>query len=165
MFQNLRQGNQIYILHKDNKPTLETGSVVSVSLPMPKYQVPPVFGQQEMVVDIVAKVNNADTTFQKLPASADIADFGSSGIVISASREAMNAEVVSLKNKSIDAINSVDYHKGVIDGCDIILSGLNPEYAERQQQQAEINDLKAQMAELIKINKDLMSRLDPGTSA
>lgn len=166
MFQNLRQGNQIYILRKDNKPTLETGSVVSVSLPMPKYQVPPVFGQQqEMVVDIVAKVNNADTTFQKLPASADIADFGSSGIVISASREAMNAEVVSLKNKSIDAINSVDYHKGVIDGCDIILSGLNPEYAERQQQQAEINDLKAQMAELIKINKDLMSRLDPGTSA
>ena len=165
MFQNLRQGNQIYILHKDNKPTLETGSVVSVSLPMPKYQVPPVFGQQEMVVDIVAKVNNADTTFQKLPASADIADFGSSGIVISASREAMNAEVVSLKNKSIDAINSVDYHKGVIDGCDIILSGLNPEYAERQQQQAEINELKAQMAELIKINKDLMSRLDPGTSA
>ena len=166
MFQNLRQGNQIYILHKDNKPTLETGSVVSVSLPMPKYQVPPVFGQQqEMVVDIVAKVNNADTTFQKLPASADIADFGSSGIVISASREAMNAEVVSLKNKSIDAINSVDYHKWVIDGCDIILSGLNPEYAERQQQQAEINDLKAQMAELIKINKDLMSRLDPGTSA
>ena len=166
MFQNLRQGNQIYILHKDNKPTLETGSVVSVSLPMPKYQVPPVFGQQqEMVVDIVAKVNNADTTFQKLPASADIADFGSSGIVISASREAMNAEVVSLKNKSIDAINSVDYHKEVIDGCDIILSGLNPEYAERQQQQAEINDLKAQVAELIKINKDLMSRLDPGTSA
>lgn len=166
MFQNLRQGNQIYILHKDNKPTLETGSVVSVSLPMPKYQVPPVFGQQqEMVVDIVAKVNNADTTFQKLPASADIADFGSSGIVISASREAMNAEVVSLKNKSIDAVNSVDYHKAVIDGCDIILSGLNPEYAERQQQQAEINDLKAQMAELIKINKDLMSRLDPGTSA
>ena len=140
--------------------------MVSVSLPMPKYHVPPVFGQQqEMVVDIVAKVNNADTTFQKLPASADIADFGSSGIVISASREAMNAEVVSLKNKSIDAINSVDYHKGVIDGCDIILSGLNPEYAERQQQPAEINDIKAQMAELIKINKDLMSRLDPGTSA
>ena len=166
MFQNLRAGNQVYILHKDGHPSMDMGSVVSVSMPVPKYQVPPVFGQQqEMVVDIVAKVNNADTTFQKLPASADIADFGSSGIVISASREAMNAEVVSLKNKSIDAINSVDYHKGVIDGCDIILSGLNPEYAERQQQQAEINDLKAQMAELIKINKDLMSRLDPGTSA
>ena len=145
---------------------MEIGSIVSVSMPMPKYQVPPVFGQpQEMVVDLVVKVNNVDTTYQKLPATADIADFGMSGVVISTSRDAMNAEVMSLKNKSIDAINSVDFHKGVIEGCDVILAGLNPEFAERQQQQAEINDLKAQMAELIKINKDLMSRLDPETSA
>ena len=145
---------------------MEIGSIVSVSMPMPKYQVPPVVGQaQEMVVDLVVKVNNVDTTYQKLPATADIADFGMSGVVISTSRDAMNAEVMSLKNKSIDAINSVDFHKGVIEGCDVILAGLNPEFAERQQQQAEINDLKAQMAELIKINKDLMSRLDPGTSA
>ena len=166
MFQNLRTGNQVYILHKDGHPTIETGSVVSVSLPMPKYQVPPVFGQtQEMVVDVVVKVNNLDNTYQKLPATADIADFGSSGLVISTSREAMNAEVLSLKNRSIDAINSVDYHKGVIEGCDIILAGLNPEYAERQQQQAEINDLKTQMAELMKMNRDLMSRLDSEASA
>lgn len=166
MFQNLRTGNQVYILHKDGHPTIETGSVVSVSLPMPKYQVPPVFGQtQEMVVDVVVKVNNLDNTYQKLPATADIADFGSSGLVISTSREAMNAEVLSLKNKSIDAINSVDYHKGVIEGCDIILAGLNPEYAERQQQQAEINDLKTQMAELMRMNRDLMSRLDSEASA
>ena len=145
---------------------MEIGSIVSVSMPMPKYQVPPVFGQaQEMVVYLVVKINNVDTTYQKLPATADIADFGVSGVVISTSRDAMNAEVMSLKNKSIDAINSVDFHKGVIEGCDVILAGLNPEFAERQQQQAEINDLKAQMAELIKINKDLMSRLDPGTSA
>lgn len=166
MFQNLRTGNQVYILHKDGHPTIETGSVVSVSLPMPKYQVPPVFGQtQEMVVDVVVKVNNLDNTYQKLPATADIADFGSSGLVISTSREAMNAEVLSLKNRSIDAINSVDYHKGVIEGCDIILAGLNPEYAERQQQQAEINDLKTQMAELMKMNRNLMSRLDSEASA
>ena len=166
MFQNLRSGNQVFILHKDGHPSMEIGSIVSVSMPMPKYQVPPVFGQaQEMVVDLVVKVNNVDTTYQKLPATADIADFGLSGVVISTSRDAMNAEVMSLKNKSIDAINSVDFHKGVIEGCDVILAGLNPEFAERQQQQAEINDLKAQMAELIKINKDLMSRLDPGTSA
>ena len=166
MFQNLRSGNQVFILHKDGHPSMEIGSIVSVSMPMPKYQVPPVFGQaQEMVVDLVVKVNNVDTTYQKLPATADIADFGVSGVVISTSRDAMNAEVMSLKNKSIDAINSVDFHKGVIEGCDVILAGLNPEFTERQQQQAEINDLKAQMAELIKINKDLMSRLDPGTSA
>ena len=54
MFQSLRPNNQIFILHKD-KSLLEVGSVVSVSMPTPKYPVPQVFGQpQEMVVDVVA---------------------------------------------------------------------------------------------------------------
>lgn len=165
MFQSLRPNNTVYILHKENRPTMETGSVVSVSIPTPKYQVPPMFGQQqEMVVDLIVKVNNQDITYQKIPASADIADFGT-GIVISDSREAMNAEVLSLKGKSIDTINSIDYHKGVIEGCDIILSGLNPEYAERQHQQTEIENLKTQVAELVRMNKDLIARIDSGASA
>ena len=83
MFQSLRPNNQIFILHKD-KSLLEVGSVVSVSMPTPKYPVPQVFGQpQEMVVDIVVKVNNQDITYQKLPANLEIADFGTNGIVIS----------------------------------------------------------------------------------
>lgn len=166
MFQSLRPNSQIFILHKDGRPVLETGSVVSVSMPMPKYQVPPLFGQpQEMVVDLVVKVNNQDITYQKLPASADIADFSPNNIVIADSREAMNAEVLSLKNRSIETINSVEYHKDVVSGCDVILAGLNPEFAERRQQQAEIDDLKAQMAELVQMNKDLMVRLDSETSS
>ena len=44
MFQSLRPNNQIFILHKD-KSLLEVGSVVSVSMPTPKYPVPQVFGQ------------------------------------------------------------------------------------------------------------------------
>lgn len=166
MFQNLRAGNQVYILHKDGHPSMDMGSVVSVSMPVPKYQVPPVFGQpQEMVVDLVVKVNNVENTYQKLPATSDIADFGPSGIVISSSREAMNAEVLSLKTRSTDAINSIDYHRGIIEGCESILSSLYPEYAERQQQAAEINDLKAQLSELMEINRNLLSRLDSGLPA
>lgn len=161
MFQSLRPNNQVYILHKDSTPVLEHGAVVSVSTPMPKYQVPPVFGQpNEMVVDLVIRIDGKENTFQKLPANADIADFGSSGIVISDSRDAMNAEVLSMKNKSLDTIASLDFHKAVVESCDGILAGLNPEFAERQQQQAEINELKSQVAELLQMNKNLMSRLD-----
>lgn len=140
---------------------METGTIVSVSPPVPKYQITPVFGQpQEMVVDLVVKVNNQDMNYQKIPATADIADFGFNGVVISDSKEAMNTEVVSLKNKSIEAINSVDFHKGVIEGCNKILEALNPEYAERQAQQSEINSLKAQMKELMDMNRSLLERLE-----
>lgn len=156
MFQSLRPNNQLYILRKD-KPVLEVGSVVSVSLPVPKYQMQPSFGQpQEMVVDIVAKVNNQDVTYQKIPATSDIADFGNGGIVISDSREAMNSEVLSLKKKSADIINSIDYHKEVITNCENILSELNPEFAEKQAQQKEINSLREQMEEMTKSMASLM---------
>ena len=166
MFQSLRPNNQIFVLHKD-KSLLEVGSVVSVSMPTPKYPVPQVFGQpQEMVVDIVAKINNQDITYQKLPANLDIADFGNNGIVIADNKLAMNSEIMSLKQKSVDVLNNVSYHQQMIANCDKMLSDLNPEFAEIQQQQAEINELKTQvhdltkgMSELMRVNKDLIAQL------
>ena len=157
MFQSLRPNNQVFILHKD-RAILETGSVVSVSTPKPKYPVQPMFGQtQEMVVDIVVKVNNQDITYQKIPANLDIADFNNSNIVLSDNREAMNSEIASLKQKSIAIINSIDFNKEMISNCDKILSELNPEFAEKQQQQLEINSLKTQMGEMAKSITELMS--------
>lgn len=169
MFQSLRPNNQLYILRKE-KPSLEIGSVISVSIPVPKYQMQPAFGQpQEMVVDIVAKVNNQDITYQKIPATLDIADFGSGGIVLSDNREAMNAEILSLKKKSADIIDSVDYHKEVISNCEAILSDLNPEFAEKQEQKKELDALKLQMQEmskninsLMEANKQLIAQIKSG---
>lgn len=45
MFSNLRQNSTIYILHKDGKPYIETGSVTAVSAPRPKYPIPGAIGQ------------------------------------------------------------------------------------------------------------------------
>jgi len=155
MFQSLRQNNKIFILHKD-KPCLETGTVVSVSLPTPKYQMQPFTPNQEMVVDLIVKVNGEDVTYQKIPASLDIADFGVTGIVLADTKEAMNAEVMSLKQRSADILNSVEYHQGVISACDDMLNVLNPEYAEKQAQQAEITSLKEQVCNMTKSIQDLM---------
>lgn len=151
MFQSLRQNSSVYIFHKGNKPLLEVGTVTNLPAAKPKYAVPTTFGQpQELVVDLVVKVNNQMINYNGLPAQLDIADSYSNGenIVISDSREAMNAEILSFKQKSIDTLNSVDIHKGIIAGCDEILNSLNPEYAEKKQQQDEILTLKSQMSEV-----------------
>ena len=172
MFQSLRASNQFYILHKDAVPYVEIGSVVSVSAPMPKFPLPTNFGQpQEMVVDVVVRVNDNNVTFQKLPANQEIADFGMNGsIVVATSKEAMNSELSSLRQKSVDIINSVNFHKSVIDGCDKTLRDLNPEYAEKQQQQEEINTLKQNMeemrrgmADLMKMQRDFLAQMRAGS--
>lgn len=103
-----------------------------------------------MVVDLVVKIKDVIVNYNGLPAQLDIADSYSNGesIVISDNKEAMNSEILNYKQKSLDAINSVDTHKGIIVGCDNILNTLNPEYAEKKQQQDEMITLKNQITEM-----------------
>lgn len=163
MFQALRPNNQIFILHKD-KPLLETGTVLSVSIPSPKYNVPPSFGMpQEMVVDIVVRVNNQDVTYQKLPASAEVADFGNNTLVITDNRDAMNSEIACLKQKSMDIVNSKEFHENLIVEYDKLLVSLNPEFAEKKAQQSRIDALEAQVTKLVELNSQLMARLSAET--
>lgn len=159
MFSNLRTNSQIYILHKDSSPYVEVGQVVSVSQPQPRFPVSNFMNPQELVVDIVVKVNGTDVTLQKLPANLDIADQGTANgaLVITTSREAMNAEVDSLRQKSLGILNSVDYHKKIVQDCELLLQKLNPEFAEKKQQQQEIDTLKNQMSELTAGFKEMMN--------
>lgn len=158
MFQNLRENSIVYLLHKDNTPYIETASVVRVSAPMPKFQIPQNFGQpQEMTVDMVIRIGGSEMTLQKLPANGEISSTMVGGnVTIAASRDAMNAEVSNMKQKSQDLLNSIDYHKGVIESCDKLLMQLNPEFAEKQRQQEEISTLKIQMGEMAKNMSALM---------
>ena len=103
----------------------------------------------EMVVDVTVNICGQQTSLQGLPAGADIADFGQNGnIVVACSRDAMNNEISTMKQKSADILGSIDYHRGVIDACDKMLNTLNPEFAAKQQQEQEIAGLKSQMTEM-----------------
>ena len=162
MFQTLRANSPIYILHKDATPYVETGTVVSVSAPMPKFPMPthqPFGAPTEMAVDVVVRVNGQNMTFQKLSANKEVEDSATNGLVISTSRDAMNAEVSAIKQRSIDILNSVEYHKNLILGCDKILETLNPEYAEKQRQAEEINSLKLQLGDMTSKFEELFALL------
>ena len=152
-FQNLRNNHQIYILKKDVIPTLEIGKVTTVSAPVPKYGNTSMYN--DLIIDITADIDGKTTSFQKIPANSEIADFGNN-IVIATSKEAMNNEVVSMKQRSLDILNSVEQHQSIIKGCDEILQMLNPEIAEKQRQEQEnkalreeINSLKEMFSEFI----------------
>ena len=152
-FQNLRNNHQIYILHKNAIPTLEIGKIINVSVPVPKYGNTSMY--TDLILDITADVDGKSTNFQKIPANSEIADFGNS-VVIATSKEAMNSEVMSMKQRSLDIINSIEQHQSIIKGCDEILQILNPEIAEKQKQEQEnkalreeINSLKEMFSEFI----------------
>ena len=170
MFQSLRPNSQIFVLHRGDNLSLETGFVSNVSIPRPKFNQQPIIGKpQEMVVDIAIKLNAQTVNYSNLDAGADLAESYSNGenIVIATSREAMNSELTNLKQRSYDIINSVEQHKHLISEYDRVLTELNPEFAEREQQKTEIKMLKEQigtmsqnMATLMSAQKELIDKLN-----
>lgn len=161
MFSNLRTNSTLYILHKDTTPYIEMGQVVSVSQPRPKYQTNNFMVPQEQVVDVVVSVNGNNVNLQSLPANLDVADQGTinGSLFITSSKDAMNSEINSMRQKSLDIINSVEHHKKVMQDCEILLQRLNPEFAEQKQQKQEIDMLKSQLAEMRDGFKEMMAYL------
>lgn len=165
MFSNLRINSQLYILHRDTTPYIEIGQVISVSQPRPKFQTGNYITPQEQVVDIVVNINGNNITLQSLPANLDIADQGTinGSLFISTSRDAMNTEINSMRQKSLDIINSVENHKKTVQDCELLLQRLNPEFAEQKQQKQEIDMLKTQVSEMMNGMKELMAQLKKET--
>ncbi len=161
MFSNLRNNSQLYILHRDTNPYIEIGQVVNVSQPRSKFNTNNYITLQEQVVDIVVNINGNNITLQSLPANLDVADQGTinGSLFISTTRDAMNSEINSMRQKSLDIINSIDTHKKIIQDCEVLLQRLNPEFAEQKQQKQEIDILKSQVSEIMNGMKELMTQL------
>ena len=154
-FQNLRNNHQIYILYKDANPKLEIGKITNMSVPVPKYGNTSMYN--DLILDITADVDGKPTSFQKIPANSEIADFGNN-IVIATSKQAMSSEVISMKQRSLDILNSVEQHQSIIQGCDEILQILNPEIAEKQRQEQENKALREEINSLKEMFSEFMNK-------
>lgn len=165
MFSQLRANAPLFILHKESMPFyIEQGNVISVSAPMPSANY--MGGQMNFTVDIVAMINGQRVTYQKLPANAESADFAGNGnIVVASSRDAINAELTATRQRSVDELSRTEYNNSVVSICDKLYQQINPEYAERAKQAEEMDAIKNEMAELRKMNKELMSLLKEKTSS
>lgn len=158
MFQNLRENQQIYVLTKNPNPSLDMGTVVKIQGPMPKFQTnPTMMPQTEYVLDIVVSVNGINRTFQQLPVNKDSAEYVNEQTIIAVSRDAMNAELNSLKNESVAAIQRGRDEEAKLPVWDKLILQLNPEVAEKQRQEQEINALKNQMSTMANDNAELKS--------
>lgn len=157
-FQNLRQGSQVYILHKGLQPYYEVGTVESI----PSLQTMSYYQNLPMLpIDLSVRVGEKVIPYQHIPPTAESAKVTSqlSGeeVCVACSKEAISAEVEMLIHQSVDAINSVDAHKQRIETCKNLLNQLNPEQLQKAQQAQEIESLKGQLADMKEMMEKLLS--------
>lgn len=159
MFSNLRQGSQLYVFHKcASTPYIEMGSVEIQNQFGSFYQ--PLPG---MPINFSIRIGDKVTPCPNLPPNADIADVTNNQtgetITLACSKESVNAEMQSERQKSIDAINSVDYHRQRISALDALYNQLNPEVAEKAQRDKEMSDMRQQMAQMAQTIAKLTAEL------
>lgn len=145
MFNTARPNSRAYIFFKGDKPRFEQGFVVNNPVVKPKYNIPMNLNQrQETITDITIKTDSGTYNFNGIPSELEVADTYCNGeaAVISLSRDAMSAEVLSLKQRSEDVIKSVPYHESFITVCNDVVSQLNPEYAEQKQRDGRLDNLE-----------------------
>lgn len=63
----------------------------------------------------------------------------------------------SMKQRSLDIINSIETHQSIIKGCDEILQQLNPEIIEKQRQEQENKALREEINSLKEMFKEFIN--------
>lgn len=161
MFQGLRQQGILYILEKtDDGLVLRTGQVVSVSNPQPKYNqisTMPFSTQSEMVVDVKAKVGDDILEFKQLGANLSIANSGN--VIVSDSRDAMDAEVDGLVRTSQHHIESTPYHEKIIETGMIVKRDLNPQFKKEIEQEEKMTMLEGEVTGIKETLGEMMNML------
>lgn len=154
MFSALRPNSIIYILDKKNTPTLNKGTVVTITAPRSKslYSNP-----LDMVVDIEVKVNDVQESFKNIPANLNIANDGN--MIIAETKELMCSEVEAMISNSKSIIDSVEYHKTVLSSCEEMLKELNPQIAKEKEQESKINALEDKVDNVEKSLLDIKEML------
>lgn len=108
-------------------------------------------------MDITVAVNGINRPFPQLPVNKDSAEYVNEQTIIAMSRDAMNAELNSLKNESVNAIQRGREEEAKLPVWDKLILQLNPEVAEKQRQEQEIATMKHQMATMASDNAELKS--------
>lgn len=153
MFQNLAKGAHLTILDMGDHVTVVDGVVENVSQPRPKDAQPNqllasmAFGQQQdLVVDIAVSTPTGQRTFRNVPATAAVDRGGST--IITESRDLMDTEVLNLDKISAEHIAKTPWHESARKDYDTIRKQLNQKYAQEQERDKTIENLKNQYGEL-----------------
>lgn len=159
-FQNLRQGSQVFILHKGMTPYVEIGTVESI----PNQQMMSYYPNLPMMpLDITVRVGETLIPYQQIPPTAESAKVTSrttgEEVCVACSKEAINADVEIEMRHSVDAINSVPMHEQRIEKLKQIHDQLNPEKVKEAQQAQEIDNLKGQLADMKSLIEQMSAQL------
>lgn len=100
--------------------------------------------------------------FKQLPSTAQIANCGD--LVVSESRDAIDAEVQAMYRTSKEIVESEAYHRQMMEDCIKIRSILNPQIAKEREQAEKITQLESKVSGMEDTLSDIKGMLSKALS-
>lgn len=150
MFQSLRTGSPFYILYK-SEPKLSVGEVESVGSPVPQYGTTYQNGMitpPKNFVDVKVRIGGELVNLQMLPAELSIADFGTSGMVVSESREDILNEIIGFQGIAERELQDVPKNEHIVSECKAMRAMLDPQIAKEVEQSKKIEMLESRLGNI-----------------
>lgn len=167
MFNQLRQGSQVNIIHTSSAmPTVENGIVECIpNMPLLGYYP----NMPTFPMDVTIKIGDKSLPYKGLNPNASIAKATNpttmEEVIIACDKDALNEALRNLKQASIDHINSNPFHEQRIKSIDVLITQLNPEQLEKAQREQEMAEMRKQMAQMAQTIASLNAKLTDDTSS
>lgn len=134
MFSALSQGSSIYLLDKASSPKLLVGEVVGVTQPK--------FVYNQATVDLKVKVEDTIQEFNNLPSISNTVTYNGGKLLISETKQGIQAEVEGILTNSQNILNNIDTYKQNVIDCENILKQLNPQFARDKERDDRLQNLE-----------------------
>ncbi len=134
MFQNLRQGDTIYVIDKSGVPYLKIGQVTSIGNPVavaPTQTNGLMLGlNQLMEITVRASVDGNEGDFPHLLTTEGTHDYGN--MVVTDTREGALSEIDKIRMKAQGELDRRETNEKTVDACEEMSKTLNPAYAKEK---------------------------------
>ena len=154
IFRDIKQGYPVYILNKQDL-TISQGKVASAGFP--RLDTNPMSGKTEMVIDITVNDGSGKTGSYVIPEGLSVTYAGN--LVLATEKAALAGEVEAMKSSAEQALASVDRQREIVDKAGALLSGLNPAYREKLENDKRFDALEDSVGELKGLVRSLIDKM------
>ena len=143
MFSALSQGSSIYLLDKTSSPKLLVGEIVGVTQREIVGVTQPKFVYNQATVDLKVRVEDTIQEFNNLPSVSNTVTYNGGKLLISETKQGIQAEVEGILANSQNILNNVDTYKQNVIDCENILKQLNPQFAKDKERDDRLQNLES----------------------
>lgn len=151
LFKDLKNGYQVYLLHKGTDLKVNVGKVTAIS----PSRFPQGMQAMQMVVDVTIEEESVTKTYT-IPDTLAVS-YAGSDLVLATDRDGIIKEIEAIKACNEGELAKVETRKNTVKQCESILTEWNPQFKEKRETEerfskleTSITDLKSMLSGLVK---------------